>query len=288
MSSVFAKKTTDTSQNHSQSAIHDVDFSVEIKKDLCQIRKNTTNRQNNTDNDNRVITKSPAEVLQAFNTWAFKREQPDTPELILAQLTAAMAAGQPLRFVLYWGKGPRHTMGAPEETCLDFLASMTKRISASYASGAEFMLICTDTHARLNGHKAADIDAYFAAVAKAAGTRGFSSCRLGDLLDQYDPLALHAFEGELRSDPIFQKLVKSASKWYSGSDDVEDGAETYYRMNLREKHAVEMAFPDSLFVTFNGHDFRRLFPDKLPVFYMYSTKRGCSVKPWFVAETSAP
>jgi len=57
---------------------------------------------------------------------------------------------------------------------------------------------------------------------------------------------------------------------------------TYYRMNMVEKRAVEIAFPRSIFVTFNGSEFRCLFPEQLPIFYMYSLRRGVSVKPWFL------
>jgi hypothetical protein len=59
-------------------------------------------------------------------------------------------------------------------------------------------------------------------------------------------------------------------------------------MNMTEKRAVEHAFPRSIFVTFNGSEFRRLFPERLPIFYMYSLRRGISVKPWFVAADVEP
>jgi hypothetical protein len=54
------------------------------------------------------------------------------------------------------------------------------------------------------------------------------------------------------------------------------------RLNLFEKQAVEAAFPDAIFVTFNGSDLRPLFPERMPIFYMYSVRRGVAVKPWFM------
>src|SRR5450631_1336745 len=42
-------------------------------------------------------------VLRSFNTWAFKREQPDDPELMLRMISESMALGAPVSFVLYWG-----------------------------------------------------------------------------------------------------------------------------------------------------------------------------------------
>ena len=53
-------------------------------------------------------------------------------------------------------------------------------------------------------------------------------------------------------------------------------------MNLIEQRVVERAFPGSIFVTFNGSDLRSLFPTQLPIFYMYSLRRGVAVKPWFL------
>src|SRR5215813_1153120 len=52
-------------------------------------------------------TVAPLKVLQAFNTWAFKREQPSDPDLMLQIINDARALGEPIPFVLYWGKGPR-------------------------------------------------------------------------------------------------------------------------------------------------------------------------------------
>jgi hypothetical protein len=227
---------------------------------------------------------SALDVLQAFNTWAFKREQPDTPETLKSTLERAMATGRAVEFVLYWGKGPRSGASAHEIACLDYLAAMAARIRAVYPEGAVFRLIFTDTHATLNGHAADRMNAYFDSVAALAAERGFTTCRLGDLLVAHDRDNLFHVEGDLSLDPMFDRLTRCAAKWYAGEGCAEEGAEQYYRMNLREARVVEIAFPDSVFVTFNGSTFRGLFPNQLPIFYMYSMKRGCAVKPWFLPE----
>lgn len=231
-----------------------------------------------------IVRKTPADIVETFNTWAFKRHQPDGADVLLQKVAIKSAEQQPLQFLLYWGKGPRHGMGEAEIRCLDFIASMTRRIGQTYAPGGKFTLILTDTHARLNGHAQGNIDAYFGEVASAATDYDFSTCRLSDVLDQAD-LDVGASHGEdPRLDPIFADLVKSATKWYFGGLSAEDGAAAYYTCNMQEKRAVETVFPDSIFVTFNGPEFRVLFPRSLPIFYMYSLKRGCSVKPWFLTE----
>lgn len=225
---------------------------------------------------------TPTKVVQTFNTWSFKREQPDDRDLLVARVAEAMAAGEPIRFLLYWGKGPRDRAGEPEKQCLDYLASMVRRIGEAYAPGATFVLILTDTHAALNGHADADAERYFRSVTEAAAARGFSTRRLGELIERHDPDGALIEIGNLRAGPVFGKLVACARKWYHGDGRADDGAEEYFRMNMREKRVVRAEYPEAVFVTFNGSEFRCLFPDEMPIFYMYSIKRGVAVKPWFM------
>ena len=221
-------------------------------------------------------------ILKAFNTWAYKREQPSCADRLREVVTHAVAKNAAVPFVLYWGKGPRSRIAAPDLACLDYLASMTARIQAAYQSGASVRLILTDTHARLNGHADAVVDDYFADVTAAAAARGFDTVRLSTLVA--------AAAGSDVPEPdmapcgaVLDSLVACAAKWYRGEGSPEGGALEYYRMNMVEKRAVEQAYPEAIFTTFNGAEFRELFPASLPVFYMYSLKRGMGVKPWFMA-----
>lgn len=223
---------------------------------------------------------SAERVLQAFNTWAFKRQQPTEPQLLLATVGAAVARLQPLQFVLYWGKGPRASIAAPECECLDYLAQMSARIETVYAPGADFTLIFTDTHATLNGHGAASMASYYGAVAEAAGERGFARRCLSDIVAAA-PEAVRSSDAA-PNPAILAKLQACAAKWYRGEGSTSLGAARYYRMNMVERRAIEFAFPGNIFLTFNSAEYRELFPAKLPVFYMYSMRKGVAVKPWFV------
>lgn len=228
------------------------------------------------------MPQSTDDILQAFNTWSFKREQPDDREKLQAAVRRAVAAERPIRFVLYWGKGPRHRPADPEFHCLDFLSAMTGRINEIYGHGAAFLLVFTDTHAALNGHQPLHIDAYFDAVAHRAEAHGFSSVRLSALVDRYDPHGAWRPVAAPRHEPVFHALINSATKWYDGSGGPEDGAEKYFLLNMQERRVLDAAFPNDIFVTFNGRNMRSLFPSKMPIFYMYSVKRGVAVKPWFM------
>lgn len=224
-------------------------------------------------------------VVSAFNTWAFKREQPSSHPALLQTVTDAIARGAPVSFVLYWGKGLRCFAGDPERQGLDFLTRLTERIRDVYAGGAAITLILTDTHAQLNGHSSTCIDQYFEQIGAWAQASGFAHCRLTRLVADNESRI-----GEIDDicPDTLSKLHACAAKWYRGDGTVEEGAREYYRMNMIEKRSVELSFPEAIFITYNSSEFRHLFPDNLPIFYMYSVKRGVAVKPWFIqAEVSA-
>jgi hypothetical protein len=120
----------------------------------------------------------------------------------------------------------------------------------------------------------------------AAKQRGFETCLLSHLVKAAGDIRPAVPLDEVVTAQTLASLVASAQKWYRGNATPEEGALTYLRMNLIEQRAVEHAFPRSIFVTFNGSDLRCLFPTKLPIFYMYSLRRGVSVKPWFLTAES--
>ena len=86
------------------------------------------------------------------------------------------------------------------------------------------------------------------------------------------------------ADPRPSRLAASAKKWYRGEGTPQEGARKYYHINMIELRAVEFAFPRSIFITYNSPDFRALCPARLPVFYMYTLRRGYRIKPWFLPE----
>jgi hypothetical protein len=223
----------------------------------------------------------PEKVMQSFNTWAFKREQPTEPELMLRFISDAAGLSLPIPFVLYWGKGLRSRFESPDEECLNFLALLARRVREAYPPGAAFRLIYTDTHAALNGHSPEKVSEYFAGIEAGARQRGFSSVWLSELVRAAGQGG--GQEPDVPED-MLRRLAACAAKWYRGGGSIEDGALKYYQINMIEKRAVEFAYPRSIFVTFNGSEFRSLFPERLPVFYMYSLRRGVSVKPWFLPQ----
>lgn len=233
-------------------------------------------------------TIDPEHILRSFNTWAFKREQPSDPPLMLQFVARAVAHDAPIPILFYWGKGPRCAIDAHDHKCLDYLGALGQRISAAYEPGAAMRLIFTDTHARLNGYSDIGIRGYFAAVEAEARRRGYECSRLGALIEKTNAKSEDYTLGDVIPGDMLEKLSASAMKWYHGAGTSEQGAAIYFHMNMIEKRAVELAFPDAIFATFNSSKFRILFPKRLPIFYMYSMQRGVSVKPWFLPAEATP
>ena len=230
---------------------------------------------------------APEKVLRSFNTWAFKREQPADPQLMLQIISEAVSLGEPVSFVLYWGKGPRCRLNDPDIECLDYLSALARRVSEAYEPGAAVRLIFTDTHAVLNGHSRPSMREYFGAVEAGAHQRGFETCWLSELMRAAKAVTTREASDDALPADTLRRLSVCAAKWYRGDGTAEQGALKYYQTNMVEKRAVELAFPGSIFITFNGSEFRCLFPDRLPIFYMYSLRRGVSVKPWFLPAAAA-
>ena len=228
----------------------------------------------------RAVT--PEQILKSFGTRAFKREKPDKPELMLRFIAEAHACRVPIPFVQYWGKGLRPALAAPEFACLDFLDLMMSRIAEIYEPGADFTLVFTDTHAALNGHSQASIHSYFQDLVLATRGRRFKTCLLSSLVNEAGLRPDETPERQVPPPDLLAELRTSAAKWFKGEGSVDEGAIRYFQANMLERKVMERAFPRSIFVTFNGSQLKSLFPDGLPIFYMFSLRHGISDKPWFL------
>jgi len=225
---------------------------------------------------------SADKVLKSFNTWSFKRQQPDTPERLARAVEHALADGRPVEFVMYWGRGPRRHAAEPEAQCLDYLGSLIHRVELAYPIGAALHLVFTDTHARINGYDDVSTARYFLEVAKLAGAKGFSTVAMSEVMGEAGPIREIPEDEHLPGSALLAKLSASAAKWHRGRATPVEAARFYFRANLRERQAIERVYPLAIFITFNGGDLRPLFPENLPIFYMYSLRRGTSEKPWFI------
>lgn len=217
-------------------------------------------------------------ILKSFNTWAYKREQPSDLSQLRDTICLSLARLQPIEFVLYWGKGPRRYPADPEGQCFTYLAGMRDRIAKVSTCPVRITLLATDTHARLNGYPESEIDTYYAAIETEARAHGFDLNRLSSVVTDHPPSAV----AENADEGLIEALAMSAAKWYRGNLSPIAAAQTYFEMNMAEKRAVSTSYASSIFVTFNSSKLRQMFPAELPIYYMYSIRKGIAVKPWFM------
>lgn len=226
-------------------------------------------------------------IYRAFNTWRFKREQPSDPAIFLQSIQRAVDASRPVQFVIYWGKGPRSRIAEPDRQCLSFIDRFASAIRNTYRHGAEMNIIYTDTHAHLNGHASESIRAYENDIRFEAHKFAFTVTRLSDIVAASLPHDIPGEAGE-PSEELLNLLEASAAKWYGGPLHPSAAARRYYDQNMIERAAIEHTFPGAIFVTFNNSAHRGLFPAHMPVFYMYSLRKGVAVKPWFLDSAGQP
>lgn len=225
---------------------------------------------------NKIATlNSKAEkILATFNTWQFKREQPQNAQSLLAAINKAMDNDQPIPFVLYWGKGEKNLPDTREEKALDQLKKISEHIRTIYPKGAHFTLIFTDTHAEHNGYSLDEIESYYKYIEKLCQPHRFDFIYMSKVC----PLQPVNAKGHIPKS-VLRILTDSSQKHYKKSD-YQKGAREYFQINQTEKQKIAECFADCIFLTYSGSDLNILFPD-LPIFYAYSTCKGCSEKPWF-------
>ncbi|MCL5411058.1 MAG: asparagine synthase-related protein [Patescibacteria group bacterium] len=219
-------------------------------------------------------------VIEQFNTWSFKREQPNDEEGIERVVEEAVGKNTPIPFVLYWGKGEKNTAGKQEIDALNMLENINDRIKQAYKPGAEFTLVFTDTHAVLNGYSEGGIQQYYSSVKILATERKINCLCMSEIAPlDYDKLLIQSRELEI-NDRVLEILKESSSKHYKRSSDHALGAKLYYNQNQIEKSAAAKNFPKHIFMTYSSSALNDILPE-LPIFYMYSMEKGTSIKPWF-------
>jgi hypothetical protein len=140
----------------------------------------------------------------------------------------------------------------------------------------------------INGKGRERWERYFAQIAEQARRLDFETVWLSELWNQsgFDRQAFLAGtlappENSQGSFDEFQAgLVERAEK-HSEVHSAEDAARMYYHACQFDAVAVENAFKDAVFLTYNGPEARFTLP-RLPTMYVYSYKRKRTEKPWFM------
>jgi asparagine synthase (glutamine-hydrolysing) len=248
-------------------------FFLKFKYDKADFNKirTTTNKADSYNKDNMFVQS----VFDSFNTWKFKREQPFNENQFFEIIRKSVKNNEPIKFVMYWGKGERDFIGKNELQALDFLKTMFESISRIYKEKTRLTIVYTDTHAKLNGFEDEEIQSYKNSLEEILKKYNFSLVCMSKIanLEKYDEIKVE--------ESFLNLLVNSARKHYKGNENIQKIAKWYYQQNQIEKQKITEYFENHIFLTYNGSEINPLFPEKMPIFYMYSTKKGDSEKPWF-------
>jgi acyl-CoA synthetase (AMP-forming)/AMP-acid ligase II len=228
------------------------------------------------------------ELLSRLDTWKFKRAQPSERDRIVQRIGAGLLTGRGVTFVAYWGCGNRDAVADPDREALERLKEFVSLADRHPYALAKLVLIFTDVHAAINGKGPTRAATYFAQIADHARRLGFETVWLSELwkragLDQQAFLAgqLRPPESKLAGfQEVRDELIGRAEK-HSELHSPEEAARMYYEACQLDATAVESAFKEGVFLTYNGPAARFTLPG-LPTMYIYSYKRKRTEKPWFM------
>jgi hypothetical protein len=204
----------------------------------------------------------------------------------LERVQTGLLTGSGTTFVQYWGCGNREVIADPDREALERLKEYTALADRPPYAVSRVVLIFTDVHAMINGKQR--WESYFAQIRDYARKLDFETVWLSDLWQQsgFDRQAFLAGkltppENGRGSFAEFQaQLVQRAEK-HSEIHSAEDAARIYYDACQFDAVAVENAFKDAVFLTYNGPESHFTLP-RLPTMYVYSYKRKRTEKPWFM------
>ena len=229
-----------------------------------------------------------AAVLAALTARRFRRNPAHDEAGLIAAVDRALLIGEPLRFFMFWGCGPRRHAAEPDRAAIAALADLLAAAEAAAPLCASAHVICTDGHATNNGHSELHYKTYFGEIAALA--RGLPvSFELESAVWQRGGLtradvrrleAENGFAERWDRFPLQARFVQQASR-HSRMSDKTAAARHYYATCLLEREVLRSQFAGSVFLTYNGPEFNECFPD-VPTLYVYPGPRGPNDKPWFV------
>ena len=230
------------------------------------------------------------DIIQSFCTRKHKREQPDNLWLLGQFLQNKIHQQKPIEFVMYRGIGERTTISNNEITWIKHLTSMLDRVRSVYDSWTIIHIVFTDTHGMMNNYSHEHIYWYYESLKNYIASQTWYTTQKLSSLREKSPTPNDKTipkKEESISSELLQELIRWAKRHYQTQhiSDTEVNRESiarnYYSINQYEKRIIENYFSESIFLTYNNSNHRSLFPDSLPIFYMYSLKKWYAEKPRF-------
>ena len=229
-------------------------------------------------------------VMKVLSSCRVARAHGEHDETVRAAVQRALLAGLPIRFVGYWGVGPRAAVGEPDRLAMTRLAWVQETIDEAIGRPlVSIELLLADVHGRCNLLSAEHIDRYLAQIEALAASVGIVAGRLSARwqeagLDEglIDALIGRAEVWDLwQAFPLREVLLTQAQKHCAVPARSESAAVRYFCICCIEQRALGRVLPETIFFTYNAPALSAVLP-ALPTVYWHSTKPGTAAKPWFM------
>ncbi len=237
---------------------------------------------------NSLVQETPeAAVVRRLEKRAFTRFPAKKRSEMLALVKRSIQKKKPLEFFMLWGVWKKTRANGAEKEALEIISEMLAEVKRVHAPGGRVTIVLADSHAELNLMDKASIyayDSYAGSFERFAQAKGFTTKRLSDVIAEnyVAPRGIKAELERIQNSEYWPILVASASKYYEGENKTA-GAKRYVEKRLAEKPTLEKAFPNAIFLTYNGPRYDVLAPD-VPTSYPVANRARTNEKPWFALE----
>lgn len=232
------------------------------------------------------IPSSADRVITVMNLNKYRRNFPFLEDVLHHTIEQAQKQSKPIHFFSFWGASSKKHVDTHDQETVENLTRFFDSIRKVHKPGITMTFILADEHAEGNGYAARDYTKYLKEVKILLKRKGFITIPLSKLWKKWS-ITHTGISTILEEKPsnwwsgvvIAKQLEEQAAKRYMQGNALR-GAQKYFVMRMLEKSYLEDEFSDSIFIAFADPQQQVLFPT-LPTLYLYTTKKGNSIVPWF-------
>ncbi len=215
-----------------------------------------------------------------------------------------------LHLIMYWGASNKIHADIYDHLAIQKILNFLEAVKNEYKVDVTLTLIFADTHALLNGYKAADFVTYFDEIKRLLEKLGCQFLMMSDVLrdelskDQINSpwefveniiLDTKINDTRFKQGDSFEVLKNSALKHsyrlthkseYGnlGFESNEQSVYAYLKLNLFEKKQIENKFKESIFLTYSSTEEGEFICPNFLKLQIYTYQSGIRSRPWFMKD----
>ena len=220
-------------------------------------------------------------VTCLYATRFFRKRPQITPALLRVVSGALHSPNSALKCLYIWGVHEKPLPDSDDDATIAHLQALLERIGSLLRVNLTMQIVIADSHGQLNEARSELSDQYARAITARLKVCGWGVLRMSDLwrdgditLTKVDELASHL---DVASDA--PRLLTFAKLHYHGAS-AEQGARRYLAARLLERPVLSSRFEQHILLTPVEPALDSIQP-QLPIFHIWTRKKGCSAKPWF-------